>query len=105
VWVYDNKVFTIFQSQQFVKELLESTKGCLLLFEIPANLKPSLPPVTQIKKDDSNNGIDSTFTKIVVHIFKDGQLLNLPRIIYADKTWSLKKMHLEFFILFRDLIY
>ena len=60
-------------------------------------------PNNQIKNDDSNYCIDSEWTKIVVHIYKEAGLMNLPRIIWAKKSWTLKQLHLEFFKLFHDL--
>jgi hypothetical protein len=64
-----------------------------------------MPPIDQIKKDDSNNGIDKQWTKVFFHIFKDGSgLLNLPRLMYAKKSWSLKELHLNFFHNVKDLL-
>ena len=82
-WVYDNRLVTLFHNQQQVKEIRDQNRGVCLMFEIPKNLNPKLPPLAQIKKDDSNYGIDSEWTKIVVHIFKDGALLNLARFIWV----------------------
>lgn len=75
-----------------------------MLFEIPKALNPKLPPITQIKKDDSNYGIDSDWTKVVVHIFKDNQLLNLARMIWVRKSWTLKQMHIGFFDQYKNLL-
>ena len=30
--------------------------------------------------------------------------MNLPRIIWARKNWTLKQLHVEFFDLFKDLL-
>ena len=70
-WVYDNKLINIFHNQQTCKDISDSNKGVLLLFEIPKELNPKLPPITQIKKDDSNYGIDQDWVKICVHMIKD----------------------------------
>jgi hypothetical protein len=45
--------------------------GIMMLFEIPKTLNPMLAPIGKILKDDSNNGIDDEWTKIVFHIYKD----------------------------------
>lgn len=104
-WVYDNKLVTIFNNQQTVKEIKDQNKGVLLLFEIPAELNPKMPPITQIKKDDSNYGIDPEWCKVVIHIYKDQSLMNLARFIWVKKSWTLKELHLRFFDEFKDLIY
>lgn len=103
-WVRDNRLKTIFSNQQTVKDLGEVGQGVLLLFEIPPELKPSLPPLEQVKKDDSNNGIDTQWVKICVHIFKEySGLLNLPRFLWAKKSWTLRELHLNFYATFSDL--
>ena len=62
-----------------------------------------MPPIEQIKKDDSNNGIDKQWTKVFFHIYKQGEgLLNLPRMIYANKSWTLKQLHLHFYFNVKD---
>jgi hypothetical protein len=88
-WVYDNKLVCIFNNQQTIKEVREQRQGVLLMFEIPSVLKPKMPPLTQIKKDDSNYGIDSEWTKVAIHIFKEHAHLNLPRFIWVRKSWTL----------------
>lgn len=74
------------------------------MFEIPKRLKPSMPPLTLIKKDDSNYGIDTEWTKIAIHIFKDQQHLNLPRFIWIKNSWTLKELHLNFYDEFKSII-
>jgi hypothetical protein len=44
-WVYDNKLVTIFNNQQTIKEIRDQNKGVLLMFEIPKPLHPKLPPL------------------------------------------------------------
>lgn len=104
-WVFDMKLINIFNNQQTIKEMTDNTKGVMLLFEIPKELNPKMPPITQIKKDDSNYGIDEDWTKVCVHIYKDSTLLNLPRFIWARKSWTLEQLHYEFFNLYKDLFY
>ena len=41
-----------------------------MLFQIPKVLKPKLLPLEQLRKDDSNNGIDSNWIKICINFFK-----------------------------------
>lgn len=48
-------------------------------------------------------GIDSLWVKVFIHIFKDNSLLNLPRVIWVNKNWTLKELHLRFFAYVRDL--
>ena len=104
-WVYDNKLINIFHNQQTCKDITDANKGVCLLFEIPKELNPKLPPITLIKKDDSNYGIDQDWVKICVHMIKDNAPLNLARFVWARKSWTLKQLHVEFFTLYRELIY
>jgi hypothetical protein len=51
-------------------------------------------PLGTIKKDDSNMGISSEWTKIILHIYRGMQgTSNLPRIFWAKKSWTLKELH------------
>lgn len=84
---------------------MKDTKGVILLFQIPKELSPKLPPLAQLKKDDSNYGISPEWTKVVVHIFKDGALLNLARVVWVQKSWTLKELHLHFFDAFKNLLH
>jgi len=88
-----------------VKDISDRNRGGVtLLFGIPRELNPKLPPIEQIKKDDSNNGIDPSWTKICISILKQGEgLLNLPRFMWIKKSWTLKELHLRFFDYFKDL--
>jgi len=88
------KVEKLFNNSQKAKDLIEQKQGVLLMFEIPKHLNPKLPPIEIIKKDDSNQGIEEDWTKIFYHIFKDGNLLNLPRLFYGRKSWSTKELHM-----------
>ena len=73
---------------------LDHRSGVMLFFEIPKELNPMLPPIEQINKFDSNNGIDKEWVKIAIHIFKETDgLLNLPRFIWAKKSWTLMELH------------
>lgn len=80
-------------------------RGVLLLFEIPKELNPKMPPLNQIKKDDSNYGIDPEWTKVVVHIFKDNTHMNLARVLWVKKSWTLTELHLQFFNEYKDLLH
>ena len=66
-----------------------------MLFEIPKELNPTLPPIEQIKKDDSNNGIDSGWTKICINNYRSGEygVQNLPRFMWINKSWTLRELH------------
>ena len=104
-WVCDNKLIHIFHNQQSVKDLADQAQGVLLLFEIPEELKPKLPAIEQIKKDDSNYGIDAAWVQVPIHIYRvQTGLLNLPRFIWIRKDWTLKQAHLEFFKYTKDLL-
>jgi hypothetical protein len=75
------------------------------LFEIPEKLNPQLAPLGKILKDDSNNGIDEDWTKVFFHIYKENAgLLNLPRVVYAKKSWTLMELHYQFFDYIKDLL-
>ena len=72
------------------------TKGGLLhLFEIPKELNPKLPPIEQIKKDDSNHGIDKNWMKVCINYFNQNEwgVKHLPRIFWVMKSWTLKELH------------
>jgi hypothetical protein len=43
--------------------------GVILLFEIPKHLNPIMAPIGKILKDDSNNGIEDEWTKVIFHIY------------------------------------
>mmetsp|Transcript_13296 Transcript_13296/g.22575 ORF Transcript_13296/g.22575 Transcript_13296/m.22575 type:complete len:401 (-) Transcript_13296:1271-2473(-) len=70
-WVQYNKLKHMFNTQLTINEI-DTNHGVLLLMEIPERLKPKLPPLELVKKDDSNYGIDPEWVKIVFHIHKDG---------------------------------
>ena len=77
----------------------------MLLFEIPEQLEPKLPPNEQLTKYDNNHGIDQDWIKVVFHIFKVGKgLLNLPRMFWVNRTWTLQELHLNVFNYYKDLI-
>lgn len=62
-----------------------------------------LPP-ERINSEDSNNGIDSAWTKIVIHQLKEGSgHFNLPRVIWARKDWTLQELHQRVFEYYRDI--
>jgi len=45
-WVLDNRVKSLYNNQQLVKEISDRGRGGVtLLFQIPAALNPSLPPI------------------------------------------------------------
>lgn len=61
----------------------------------------------KIGKFDDNYGIDSDWTKIVIHFFggnNGNEFFNLPRVIWARKSWTLKELHLQFFNYFKGLL-
>ena len=66
-----------------------------MLFEIPKELNPTLPPIEQIRKDDSNHGIDSGWIKIYVSNHRSGDYgpQNLPRFMWINKSWTLQELH------------
>jgi hypothetical protein len=73
-----------------ISEVNAGRAGVMLFFEIPKELQPTLPPIDQIDKLDSNHGIDTEWVKVVLHIFKEGRgLLNLPRVLWVNRKWSL----------------
>ena len=55
-----------------VKDMIGNRQGVLLFFEIPSSLNPHMLPPERINSEDSNNGIDSAWTKIVIHKLKEG---------------------------------
>ena len=70
---------------------------------MPKELNPKLPPIEEISKTDSNMGLSADWVKIVVHSFQGYEKFNLPRVIWARKDWSLKQLHWNVFLYFRDL--
>jgi hypothetical protein len=94
----------IFSCKQTIKELSKFNRGgVVLFFQIPEVLKPSLPPIEQLSKTDSNMGVDSNWVKIVVHSFQGFDKFNLPRMFWARKDWTLKQLHWNVFLYFHDL--
>ena len=87
---------------------MANKSGVILLHEIPDYLNPKMLPLGTITKTDSNMGIDAEWTKIVFHIYIEGnyrsELVNLPRIFWAKKSWTLKELHLNFFDYFKDIL-
>lgn len=100
-----NKMDEIFHTRQSVKDLKESVKygGQILLIEIPKKLAPSLPPMTQIKNDDSNYGVKKEWVKVVVHMTQDDESFGYPRVFWAKKSWSTKTLHVEFYKQFQSV--
>jgi len=95
----------IYNQHQLVRDLIDRKKGGVtLLFEIPKDLKPKLPPLEQSKKNDSNYGISDTWTKVCVLVYKEYDTWNLPRFLWVKKSWTLKELHLHFFDAFKDLL-
>ena len=69
---------------------MKNFSGSVLIFyQIPKHLNAQLPPAMQINKTDNNMGVDSNWTKIVVHIMQGNQRFNLPRVFWARKNWHL----------------
>lgn len=75
----------------------------MLFQQIPKELNPKLLPIEEISKTDSNMGISSDWTKIVIHIFLGSEKTNLPRVLWVKKAWTLIELHMEIFKHFRDL--
>jgi hypothetical protein len=75
----------------------------MLFFQLPEELKPSLPPIEEISKTDSNMGIDNAWVKVVLHSYCGYEKFNLPRVLWIRKEWKLKQLHYEVFKYFRDL--
>ena len=65
-------------------------------------------PLGTISKTDSNMGIDAEWTKVVFHIYQETsyrqEYINLPRIFWAKKSWTLKELHLNFFDYIKDIL-
>lgn len=54
-----------------MKEILERMEGGLtILYEIPTELSPQLPALDAMSVDDSNHGIDLSWVKVCVNVFK-----------------------------------
>ena len=98
-WVSNNKVINIYNNHQLVRDLVYNKElgGVILLFEIPKVLNPLLLPLEQTRKDDSNYGIDQSWMKMCINVYKDNKLLNLPRFLWVNKSWTLKELHMNYF--------
>ena len=44
--------------------------GLTILYEIPTELSPQLPALDAIAVNDSNHGIDLSWVKVCVNVFK-----------------------------------
>ena len=92
-WVCDMRLVQLYNEHMQINEL-DHRAGVMLFFEIPKELKPQIPAAEVVNKFDSNYGIDPSWVKVVIHIFKEGEgLLNLPRFIWVNKNWSLVELH------------
>ena len=100
----ENKLINIFHNNEKV-EVLDRPRGVILLMEIPKELNPKFPPLTQIKKDDSNNGVSDEWVKIPIHFYKNYGFFGLVRFMWAKKSWTLKELHINFYNHHKDLFY
>ena len=55
-----------------VKDMTANRQGVLANLSSSSNLNPHMLPPERINSEDSNNGIDSAWTKIVIHQLKEG---------------------------------
>ena len=75
-WVRDNIVQNLYNSNLLVSSITErgnsrnaNKNGIILMYEIPQKLNPKLPPLEQIKQDDSNHGINHKCTKMCINMY------------------------------------
>jgi len=76
------------------------------MYDIDKNLNPQMPPIEQIRKrDDSNHGIEPTWTKLAINMYHGSSLCNLPRFMWVQKSTTLKELHLQIFDYFKRVLY
>ena len=91
----------MFNNQQLVSEM-NVRNGIILLYKIDPKLNPVMPPIEKIRKDDSNHGIDASWTKMCLNMYQGNQgLLNLPRFIWVEKSTTLMELHHQIFDYFK----
>lgn len=66
--IADNQCKRILHQNLKIEDLIQ--KGTVILYEINPALRPSLPPVEQSSKTDSNHGIDPKFTKVITYMME-----------------------------------
>lgn len=109
--VQDNEFKRWFGANQTVESLF-GQEGVTVMYEIDPSLKPSLPDMSS--SDDQNNCIDperyvrvalnmSQYTK-TQYSSRLGKSGMLPRIIWLDKSWTLKQAHAYVFEFVKEVI-
>ena len=82
----------------------------MLLYEVRPDLKTGMPDMPD--KTDSNNGISSDWTRLIVNMcylnpgsysYSQKQKKSLPRLMWINKNWNMKQLHMEVFIFIRQL--
>lgn len=90
---------------------MTSTDGMTLLYQVPPQLNPQLPATPSF--NDSNNGVGEEWTKLVLHVkqFSKAKFSSnltkdsfLPRMMWVNKSWTIKDLHVKVFSFIRHLI-
>ena len=81
--------------------------GAIILYQINPLLNPKLPLLEQANKTDNNYGVGEEWTKQVIYIkkyqksqyssFNSLIFVNIPRVMWVNKNWSLKQLHFEIY--------
>lgn len=92
------------------KSALGKVDGVLLLYEVDPRLKKQMPENPD--PTDSNNGVSAEFTRLALNMsyLQRGRGFNnlekdttLPRLMWINKSWNLKQLHLEVFSYLRQV--
>lgn len=87
------------------------SSGTILLYEINPELNAELPSQELSTKSDSNHGLPEDITKAALYMVQPQRNsyssytilkpINIPRVLWLNKTLSLYQIHLEVFRFFR----
>jgi len=97
----------MYDSNSKVEDLLNQ-EGVILLYQIPPELNPQLPPKERCSKSDSNHGINAQETTKCVMNFLVPQkstysyyvqikAFMIPRVLWVNQSWTCRQVHHEVF--------
>lgn len=96
-WVLHYRINVIYSNQMLLKDLISRHGGGLtILYQINPKLKPSLQNVMITSETDDNYGIDPDYVKMSVNMMQDLKgVVNIPRVLWVHKDWTLKELHMK----------
>ena len=108
--VSNNRFSRLFNTGHTMDDVANNN-GAIFFYELDPSLNPKLPSNNQL--DDGMYGISEENTMIQVHIGKwekerwsgkhERKLLNLPRLLWVKKSWTMKQLHRYTFAYMRQI--